>query len=518
MAARYGQLILSDGIATIPITLYYKQAELQLLAQEIWFVSAILARKWDAELPYPNLHEMATRSGLTARQLERYRASLEQRHYLVVHPRLDPITGRRLPNAYDFSGLFARLEALLAADPAPHNDIRAEEAPPPPANGTTRDYSFVARYGRVIAQAGIAAIPQALFTHQRALQLSVVQVWFICYILAHKWTTDLPYPSLKLMAARTGYSQQHLHNIKDSLVQLGYLRVIGRIGQQGGQDTNAYDFSGLFTALIAHIQGGAPAMLPAAPVAVPSQAAAPVAPPEETPPLALPASPRIRRGQRRAMAQPSGATPVYTVPAARQELRPTLERGTLTFPLDGVQRSRVAGSTTYSLETPPTLRLEGSLTSVRHGTPTHHLEGTATTSLEALPTTHLEATLTPGLDETEPVQEESIQEESDSNRQAPLPMRPRGSRGKPPCSPYIAGVILDYSRELGDPLHGPANVTQAGALWQSSGLPEEAFVAQLYVARQRVRLYQGKQGLGHIENKMAYFFWVLRDLIHPPPC
>lgn len=217
---------------------------------------------------------------------------------------------------------------------------------------------------------------------------------------------------------------------------------------------------------------------------------------------------------------------MYTVPAFPQELRPTLERGTLTFPLDGEQRSSVEGSTTYSLETPPTLRLEGVLTSVRHGTPTIRLEGTPTTRLEGTPTTHLEAipttylegTLTLGLDETEPVQEESIQEESDSNRQAPLPMRPRSSSGKPPCSPYIAGVILDYSRELGDPLHGPANVTQAGALWQNSGLPEEAFVAQLYVARQRVRLYQGKQGLGHIENKMAYFFRVLRELVHLSPC
>jgi hypothetical protein len=33
------------------------------------------------------------------------------------------------------------------------------------------------------------------------------------------------------------------------------------------------------------------------------------------------------------------------------------------------------------------------------------------------------------------------------------------------------------------------------------------------VARRRTRQAQGAQGLGQIENKMAYFFEVLRDLV-----
>ena len=94
MAGRYGQLILSDGIAAIPVALYYKQAPLDLLAQEVWFVSAILARKWNADLPYPDLQEMAANAGITVRQLRRYRASLESRGYLLVQERYDPATGR----------------------------------------------------------------------------------------------------------------------------------------------------------------------------------------------------------------------------------------------------------------------------------------------------------------------------------------------------------------------------------------------------------------------------------------
>ena len=82
----------------------------------------------------------------------------------------------------------------------------------------------------------------------------------------------------------------------------------------------------------------------------------------------------------------------------------------------------------------------------------------------------------------------------------------------PRYSPYIAAVVLDHSRELGDGYHAPANITQALRLAQASGLPEQTFVDQLHTARQRVRTYQGKQGQGQLNNKMAYYFVVLRDL------
>ena len=483
MAARYGQLILSAGLAAIPLSLYYKQADLQLLAQDVWFVSAILTRKWDAELPYPNLHEMAAWSGITARQLERYRASLERRKYVAVLPRLDPLTGRRLPNAYDFSGLFARLEAVLARDPPPRNAILGEDVLRVLPDSTTRDYRFVARYGRVIAQAGIATIPQALFTYQRLLQLSAAQVWFICYILAHKWTTDLPYPSLKLMAARTGYSQQHLHNLKDSLVTLGYLSVIRRMGAAGGQETNAYDFNGLFATLIAHLRGsGSTPLTPPANATETLQETAAGTPlpgeKRDEPPKNEDTveGPRRRRGQQRAMATPAGDPAVDTIPTWQSLPRHTVERGT----------------------------------------PTPSLEGTLTPGSEETPTPGLEGTPTPSLDEEEAIQEESIQEEYDSNRRDPGKKGDEVSEATPRYSPYVAGVILDYSRELGDPFHGPANVTQALRLWQASGLREDAFVAQLHEARARTRLYQGKQGRGLIDNKMAYFFRVVKDLVNGP--
>ena len=43
-------------------------------------------------------------------------------------------------------------------------------------------------------------------------------------------------------------------------------------------------------------------------------------------------------------------------------------------------------------------------------------------------------------------------------------------------------------------------------------LSEQAFTELLYEAKRLTRAYQGKQGLGTINNKMAYFFKTVRDL------
>src|SRR6478609_1212571 len=96
--------------------------------------------------------------------------------------------------------------------------------------------SFAARFGRVILQHGIAPLPSALYHFQGTLGLSAQQVWFVCYILAHKWDADLPYPSLKKMAERTGLSLRQIQRIKAGLCDMEYLTVGEQYGAQGGQD------------------------------------------------------------------------------------------------------------------------------------------------------------------------------------------------------------------------------------------------------------------------------------------
>jgi hypothetical protein len=70
----------------------------------------------------------------------------------------------------------------------------------------------------------------------------------------------------------------------------------------------------------------------------------------------------------------------------------------------------------------------------------------------------------------------------------------------------------DFSHELNDPDHKTSNATQALRLWQASELSEQDFIHLIYEAKQLTRRYQARSGARGIENKMAYFFTVLRDL------
>lgn len=118
--ARYGATILRGGIAAIPSALYRYQGELGLGAQLIWFISAILAHKWDANMPHPSLVKMAEQTGVSRRQLHRYEQELLELGYLRIVNR-QTAQGGKASNLYDFSTLFARLEAFLERD-RPNDD------------------------------------------------------------------------------------------------------------------------------------------------------------------------------------------------------------------------------------------------------------------------------------------------------------------------------------------------------------------------------------------------------------
>ncbi|HET7772152.1 MAG TPA: hypothetical protein VFN74_25490 [Chloroflexota bacterium] len=115
-------------------------------------------------------------------------------------------------------------------------------------------YRFLARFGATILSGGIAAIPMALYHYQAALGLIPQEVWFVGYILAHRWTDALPFPSLRRMSRRTGVSTQMLHRYKQSLIEKGYLTTIPRHRPSGGRTSNYYDFTALFKALEESLQ------------------------------------------------------------------------------------------------------------------------------------------------------------------------------------------------------------------------------------------------------------------------
>ena len=110
-------------------------------------------------------------------------------------------------------------------------------------------YRFLSRFGSTILSGGIAAIPKALYMYSAELGLVPQEVWFVGYILAHRWTAELPFPSLRKMSVHTGVSYQMLHRYKNSLIDKGYLEIIPRTRPNGGRTSNYYDFSGLFEKL-----------------------------------------------------------------------------------------------------------------------------------------------------------------------------------------------------------------------------------------------------------------------------
>jgi hypothetical protein len=109
---------------------------------------------------------------------------------------------------------------------------------------------YFARFGEIIARNGIASIPDAIFSFQKELGLSVGECWFVAQILRFKWTTELPRPSLHKMSDYTGVSLRTLFRYKSSLEEKGYLKVVNRYRENGGQDTNYYDFTPMFEKII----------------------------------------------------------------------------------------------------------------------------------------------------------------------------------------------------------------------------------------------------------------------------
>ena len=96
--------------------------------------------------------------------------------------------------------------------------------------------SFEARFGRAILQHGIAAIPSAIFHYQGEIELKAQHVWFISYILSHKWDEDLPYPSLSNMARCAGVTLRNIQFIKSDLCRAGMLAVTERYNGKGGRN------------------------------------------------------------------------------------------------------------------------------------------------------------------------------------------------------------------------------------------------------------------------------------------
>ncbi len=117
--------------------------------------------------------------------------------------------------------------------------------------------------------------------------------------------------------------------------------------------------------------------------------------------------------------------------------------------------------------------------------------------------------------EEEANQEEADQQEADQQEKAVR----AGISGKPQKintpleASYIAGVIEDFSRQLGDAIHSVVHIRHALRLWAESGRSAEHFVtAYLYPAKTRTQRLYGSSGAGGIQ-RMASFFESVQALL-----
>jgi len=266
----------------------------------------------------------------------------------------------------------------------------------------------------------------------------------------------------------------------ENLVDQGYLRLVRRTKQDGGQDSNGYDFAGLFDAVRSMLQ---PHITPPSQTQLQAQAVQPT----ET----------GRRRQGRAAAQ------------KRAQNNGTEEDKELTRETDNGLTRQAVNRLTGVADTRLTGQRVKELTGETDSTLTHPVNGTSTSA---------RATGLPGrrMRSKPYVETSTIEEKKDDSNHLSLRRKIKTiskSESRPQYSPYVAQVITDFSQELGDTDHIVSNVSQSLRLWENSGLSEEDFVAVLYDAKSLTRKYQSRPHHAAMQNKMAYFFTVLRSLV-----
>src|SRR5436190_1690613 len=121
-----------------------------------------------------------------------------------------PENRRSFPQFHNRNGDGPDKRQSLAGPVVPQKQVRA---------GT----DFAARFGTAIAEYGLAAVPAALYHYQGKLGLSAQEVWFVSYVLSHKWGEDLPRPSLKQLQRCSGLSDRTVQRYRERLQESGFL-------------------------------------------------------------------------------------------------------------------------------------------------------------------------------------------------------------------------------------------------------------------------------------------------------
>jgi hypothetical protein len=433
--------------------------------------------------------------------------------------------------------------------PAPGTDAPQVDIAEVPGEARRAGSSFDARYGKLIRTAGIGTVPFALFYYQAELGLQPQEVWFITYVLAHRWTSDLPFPSLAGMARHSGLTKRALRNYKDSLVAKGFLIVHERRRADGGTTSHGYDFSPLFDRLDAlimrdlHVWGQrSPQLLSAARHS--TQAMLPDPEAHRLAPLGAQVSPggrgthvplpgkRTLSGRKRAASPPPGYVPTPRIESDSAEQDP-VEQDPVEDPVQDRTEDLLEP---YAAAQERAERAIPEDSGERHGnSPAYHPCGD-------VPARGRRAALasgdvaTPGAAPTQAVEAASEPKRSGSGARGEGSAEEQPGGGSPAVaaageaqavpadaltgsSSALEQVIDELTQHFDDaPEHRAANRTRARRLWRESGLAEPEFLLLVREAERRTlecapRIRKRSTVIHNAANKMPYFFAVLSNLV-----
>ncbi len=103
------------------------------------------------------------------------------------------------------------------------------------------------KWTKPFMDAGWTVLPSVILERQQALGLQAVDVNIILHLARHWWFEDrLPFPSKRAIAECMGVSKSTVQRRVAKMEAGGLINRVKRFDfRYGGQQTNAYDFSGL---------------------------------------------------------------------------------------------------------------------------------------------------------------------------------------------------------------------------------------------------------------------------------
>ena len=109
---KWGKAVMDRGFCIVPSLLLRAQARLKLSPTQLAILMHLADYWWDVDRkPWPKKQTLGDRLNLSARQVQRYIAELEEMGYVKRIERTAPHKGK-LSNEYDLSGLVERLKQL----------------------------------------------------------------------------------------------------------------------------------------------------------------------------------------------------------------------------------------------------------------------------------------------------------------------------------------------------------------------------------------------------------------------